>query len=81
MIQQNWSVSVQALKINQATKFGTLKKPLFSLFDVVFFWFYGMIINKIFRSRLLVSNIWNNRLPQVIAFSRTIAPFWRVKQT
>ena len=32
-IQQNWSVTIQALKINQGTKLGTLKKPMFSLFD------------------------------------------------
>ena len=49
MIQQNWSVSIQALKINEATKFETLKKPIFSLFDVIFFLFNGIIINKIFR--------------------------------
>ena len=40
MIQQNWSVSIQALKINEATKFGTLKKPIFSLFDVIFFFYF-----------------------------------------
>ena len=33
-IQQNWSVTIDALKINQGTKFGTLKNPMFSLFDV-----------------------------------------------
>ena len=33
-IQQNWSVTIHALKINQGTKFGTLKNPMFSLFDV-----------------------------------------------
>ena len=35
LIQQNWSVTIQALKINQGTKFGTLKKLMFSLFDVI----------------------------------------------
>ena len=72
MIEQTWSVTNQALKINQATKFGTLKKAIFSLFKVTFF--NGVIINKIFRSRLLVNNIWNNRLPQIIA------PFWYEKK-
>ena len=38
-IQQNWSGTIQALKINQGTKLGILKKPLFSLFDVIIFWF------------------------------------------
>ena len=38
-IQQNWSVTTRALKINQGTKLGILKKPLFSLFDVITFWF------------------------------------------
>ena len=28
---------IQALKINQGTQFGTLKKPMFSLFDVIIF--------------------------------------------
>ena len=28
---------IQALKINQGTKFGTLKKPMYSLFDVIIF--------------------------------------------
>ena len=35
LIQQNWSVAIQAPKINQGTKFATLKKPIISLFDVV----------------------------------------------
>ena len=38
-IQQSWSVTIRALKINQGTKLGILKKPLFSLFDVITFWF------------------------------------------
>ena len=37
VIQQNWSVRIKALKINQGTKFGTLKMPIFSLFDVIIF--------------------------------------------
>ena len=32
-------MAIQALKINQGPKFGTLKKPMFSLFDVIIFWF------------------------------------------
>ena len=39
VIRQNWSVKIQALKINQGTKFGMLKKAMFSLFYVVIFWF------------------------------------------
>ena len=35
LIQQNWSVTIQTLKINQGTKFGTLKKLMFSLFVVI----------------------------------------------
>ena len=31
--------------------------------------------NKIFRARLPVSNVWNNRLTRIIAFSQIIAPF------
>ena len=42
LIQQNWSVMIQALKNNQGTKFGTRKKPKFSLFDVIIFWFNGI---------------------------------------
>ena len=30
VIRQNWSVTIQALKINQGTKFGMLKKAMFS---------------------------------------------------
>ena len=41
--QQNWSVTIQALKIYQGTKFGTLEKPMFSLFD--FQWATFEIIN------------------------------------
>ena len=37
LIQQNSSVTFLALRINQGTKFGTLKKPIFSLFDVMIF--------------------------------------------
>ena len=60
-------VKIQGLKINLGTKFGTLKKPMFSLFDVIIFWFNGKINNKIFRARLPVSNIWYNRLPRIIS--------------
>ena len=35
LIQQNWSVKIQVLKINKGTKFGTLKKPMYSLFHVI----------------------------------------------
>ena len=74
LIQQNWSVTIQALQINQGTKFGTLKKPMFSLFDGITFLF-KWIIKQNFRTRLPVSNIWNNRLSRIIAFPRIIAPF------
>ena len=47
-MRQNSSVTIQALtpriptlKINQGTKFGTLKKPMFSLFYLVIFLFNG----------------------------------------
>ena len=46
-IQQNWSVMIRALKINQGTKLGILKKPLFSLFDVIIFWFNKKIKKNI----------------------------------
>ena len=41
LIQQNSSVIFPALTINQGTKFETLKKPMFSLFDVMIFLFMG----------------------------------------
>ena len=34
-VPANGSVTIQALKINQGMKFGTLLKPMFSLFDVI----------------------------------------------
>ena len=47
-MRQNSSVTIQALtpriptlKINQGTKFGTLKKPMFSLSYLVIFLFNG----------------------------------------
>ena len=43
VIQQNWSVTIQAIKIDQGTKFGTLR----SLFDVTVFWFNGKIRQNI----------------------------------
>ena len=43
MIQQNWSVTIQAMKIDQGTKFGTLKVYLMWLF----FWFNGKIRQNI----------------------------------
>ena len=30
VIQQNWLMTIQAMKINQGTKFETHKKPMFS---------------------------------------------------
>ena len=33
-------MTIQVIKINQGTKFGTLKKPMFSLFDVIIFLIY-----------------------------------------
>ena len=35
------------LKINQGTKFGTLKKPMFSLLDVIIFQFTGIMKHEI----------------------------------
>ena len=43
VIQQNWSVTIPAMKINQGTKFGTLR----SLFDVTVFLFKGKIRQNI----------------------------------
>ena len=40
LIQQNWSLTIQALKINQETEFGTHKKPMFILFVVIVFFYY-----------------------------------------
>ena len=44
-------VTIQArdidIKINQITKIGTLKKPLFCLLDVINFWFNGIIKQNI----------------------------------
>ena len=75
LIQQIWSVTIRALKINQGTKFGTLKKSMFSLFDVIIFLFNGIIKqNNYSLVRLPVSNIWNNRLPRIIDFPWIIAP-------
>ena len=88
-------VKIQALKINLGTKFGTLKKPMFSFFDMIIFWFNGKINHKIFRARLLVSNIWYNRLPRIISphfcakkeiiargyYSRKYGNSWKRKRT
>ena len=54
LIQQNWLVTIQALKMNHGTKFGKLKKPILSLFDVIIFYLLGWY-NKIFRAQLAVS--------------------------
>ena len=67
-MRQNPSVMNQAptprtltLKSNQGTKSGTLKKPMFCLFDVIIFFiifFFSMgKQNKIFRAQLPVSNV------------------------
>ena len=45
---------------------------MFSLFEVTSLLFNG-IIKQIFRARLPVSNIWNNRFLHIIAFPRIIA--------
>ena len=49
-MRQNPSVMIQALtprtltlKSNQGTKSGTLKKPMFSLLDVIISFFHGKI--------------------------------------
>ena len=69
------SVIIQALKINQGTKFGTLKKPII----IQFIWCNNFFIQwdnktKYLRAWLPVSNIWNNCPPQIIA------PFWWEKR-
>ena len=90
-MQQNWSVMIQALtsriltlKINQGTKFGTLKKPIFSLFDVVIylfiFWLNG-IMKQTYRVWLPVNNIWNNRLLRIVTFPWITAFFMVWKKT
>jgi len=40
---------ILTLKIKQGTKSGTLKKPMFSLFDVIVFLFNGMTKQNILR--------------------------------
>ena len=47
---------------------------MFSLFEVTSLLFNG-IIKQIFRARLPVSNVWNNRFLHIIAFPRIIALF------
>ena len=53
-MRQNSSVTIQSLtpriltlKINQGTKFGTLKKPMFSFFNVIIILFNGKIKQNI----------------------------------
>ena len=85
-MQQNWSVMIQALtsriltlKINQG-----IKKPIFSLFDVVIylfiFWLNG-IMKQTCRVWLPVNNIWNNRLLRIVTFPWITAFFmvWKKK--
>ena len=48
---------------------------LFSFFDMlIFFLFHGKIKQNI-KPHHFPSNIWNNRLPRIIAFPRIVAPF------
>ena len=55
------------IEINQGTEFGTLWMPMFSLLDVITFDLNGKIEPNVnFRTRLPVSNIWNNHLPWII---------------
>ena len=80
LVQQNWSVTTQrilTMKIKQGTKFGTLKKSMFSFFDVIIFWFNGKIEQGHDCQRTISEN---NRLPQIITFPRIIAPFWGEKR-
>ena len=65
-----WSIKTDQWRINQGTKSGTLKKPC----SVYLMWLFLDLMgkwNKIFRARRPVNNCWNNRLPRIIAFSRT----------
>ena len=61
------------MKINQGIKFRTLKKPMFSFFDVIFFLFNGKIEQNILGTTSSEKSE-NNRLPRIIA------PFWREKK-
>ena len=49
-------IDIEKKKMNRGTKSGTLKKPMFSLFDVIIFFSMGKQ-NEIFRARLPVSNV------------------------
>ena len=61
------------MKINQGTKFGTLKKPMFSFFDVIIFLFNGKIEQNILGTTSSEQSE-NNRLPRIIAL------FWHEKR-
>ena len=83
LVQQNWSVTTQrilTMKIKQGTKFGTLKKPMFSFFDVIIFWFNWENRTKYLGHDFQWTISENNRLPQIITFPRIIAPFWGEKR-
>ena len=76
--QQNWSVTIQALKIDQGTKLGILwKKLMFSQEPIsILTWSFFDLIGKysiILRARLPVSNILNNRLRPIMK-KEIIAP-------
>ena len=73
VIRQNWSVTIQALKINQGTKFGMHKKAMFGLFDVIF-WFYGKIKQLRVRAWLPVSNIILKQSPPFCTKKRNNRP-------
>ena len=64
MTIQGWTPKILTLSINQGTKFGTLKKPMFSLFDVINFWF--RTLKKPMFSLFDVINFWFNGIKQNI---------------
>ena len=76
VIQQNGSVTIQANKINQGTKFGMLC----SVYLVWLFFDLMGKYNKIFGAQLPVNNIWNNCLPQIITFPQIITLFLYKKE-
>ena len=69
-------MTIQALKITiKEPNLEHLKSPYWSVYsDVIIFLFNGIIKQNIYRVRLPVSNIWNDRLPQIIA------PYWGKKR-
>ena len=70
MVIQALTTRVLTLKINQGTIFGTHEKPMFSLFDVKFF----------FISKYLGQTSSEQYNFEIITFPRIIAPLWCEKK-